>query len=69
MADIPQPKKPVEKGSAKWRRQAREKARREKMLRARPPGVKERFVSGCFAFGIVAIVVFIVALIYAFVTR
>jgi hypothetical protein len=55
--------------NAKLRRHYREKARREKLLRAKPPGTKERFVSGCIAVGILSVIVFIVAFTYACVVR
>ena len=51
--------------NAKLRRHFKEKARREKLLRQRPPGTKERFVSGCMAALIVGAIAFVLALTYA----
>ena len=45
-----------EKLTARQKRQLRDKRRRERLIRQRPPGAKEKFVSGCLAFGIVAFV-------------
>jgi hypothetical protein len=53
--------------NSKLRRHYKEKARREKLLRQKPPGVKERFVSGCFALGITGAIIFIVALIWTWI--
>ena len=47
--------------SAKLKRQAREKARRIKAIRARPPGAKDKLVSGCMASLLVAVFIFLAA--------
>jgi len=57
------------RSSAKVKRHFREKARRQKLLRQRPPGMKERLLSGCMAFGIVGAIAFIVALTWSCLTR
>ena len=54
--------------NAKLKRHMREKSRREKLLRAKPPGAKEKFISGCFAAGILGVLTVISVLIYACVT-
>ena len=55
---------PPPKSTARAKRHARQKARREKTLRQRPPGVKERFVAGCMALGIASAVVFLALVAY-----
>ena len=49
---------------AKQKRAARERKRRERMVRSRPLGVKERFMSGCMTIGALAFVLLISALIW-----
>ena len=51
--------------SAKLRRHYKAKARRERQLRSKPPGVKERFIAGCFFFGILGAVVLLTALTWS----
>jgi hypothetical protein len=55
--------------NAKLRRHFKEKARREKLLRQRPPGTKERFVSGCLVAFVLGVIAFIAAFTYACVVR
>ena len=47
--------------AGKLKSQARQKNRRMKALRARPPGAKDKLVSGCMAGLIVAALVFLAA--------
>lgn len=54
--------------NSKLRRHYKEKARREKLLRQKPPGFKERFVSGCFALGITGAIILVVALLWTWIT-
>jgi hypothetical protein len=64
------PKEPAEpRMNSKLRRHYKEKARREKLIRQKPPGTKERFVQGCMIFGIAAVIAFIAAFTYACVVR
>jgi hypothetical protein len=65
---MPKPAARPERMNAQLKRHLREKARRERVLRQKPPGVKEKLVAGCFSVGIVGAVVFVVALIWACVT-
>ena len=51
--------------NSRLRRHFKEKARRERLIRARPPKVKDRFVQGCFAVGIATLIVVIVALTWS----
>ena len=53
---------PKDQSNAKVKRHFREKKRRQRMLRQRPPGTKEKFLSGCLALGIIGAIVFLCAL-------
>ena len=53
------------RANSRLRRHYKEKARRERLIRSRPPKFKDRFVQGCFAVGIATIIVVIVALTWS----
>ena len=55
--------------NAKVRRHLKEKLRREKLMRQKPPGFKERFIGGCFGLGIIVSIVFVIALTLTLVFR
>lgn len=62
MADTKKTQKKVRKpSSAKLKRHYREKERRTKAMRAKPPGPKEKLISGCMAAGLVGAIVFLAA--------
>jgi hypothetical protein len=62
MADKKKAAKKTRKPStAKLKRHYREKERRTKAMRAKPPGAKEKLISGCMAAGLVGAIVFLAA--------
>ena len=54
-------KKVRKPSSAKLKRHYRERERRTKAMRAKPPGTKEKLISGCMAAGFVGALVFLAA--------
>ena len=62
-----QKKPPKGPTNSQIKRHYREKRRRAKAVRAKPPGTKEKFVSGCMALLIGGGILFAIALLWIYV--
>jgi len=60
---------PARRPSAKEKRAARQKVRRQRQIQALGTGFKERFLSGCIAFGIVGFLMLCVFLTWTCVVK